>query len=258
MHRYLKCLTSSVVCKQNRLCWEKFYFQLMAMKIRSSNWMESPLYPQGMTRLKMVWDMTRPFIEKRFNNNKLVVLYAVSWPGQGLYTKDAMESVADFKGLKFRTYNVSTSRLAELMGAVPTTIQAPEVPQAFATGLIDAMITSAITGVDSQSWDFVKYFYDVGALNNKDIVFMNAKVFNDLDQKNQDIIQAAAERAEKRGWEMSAKAHEASLAKLSEKGMIVTKPNDKFYGELKEIGEKMIQEWLDRAGADGKEFWEVL
>ena len=87
--------------------------------------------------------------------------------------------------MKFRAYNASTSRLAELMGAVPTTIQAPVSPQAFATGLISAMITSAITGVDSQSWDFVRYFYDVGALNNKDVVFMNAQVFNALDPKTQ-------------------------------------------------------------------------
>ena len=118
------------------------------------------------------------------------------------------------------------------------------------------MITSAITGVDSQSWDFVKYFYDVGALNNKDIVFMNAKVFKSLDQKTQDIIRAAAARAEKRGWEMSAKAHEASVKKLAEKGLIVTKPNEKFYGELKEIGKTMIQEWLEESGPDGKAFWE--
>jgi TRAP-type C4-dicarboxylate transport system substrate-binding protein len=215
-----------------------------------------PFVSTGYDTAKVVWDMTRPFIEKRFSKNKLVVLYAVSWPGQGLYTKKTMNSVADFKGVKFRTYNAPTARLAELMGAVPTTIQAPEVPQAFATGLIDAMITSAITGVDSQAWDFVKYFYDVGALNNKNIVFMNAKEFNALDQKTQDIIRAAAARAEKRGWEMSAKAHEASLKKLAENGMIVTKPNEKFYEELKEIGGKMIQEWLKKSGTDGKEFWE--
>jgi len=215
-----------------------------------------PFVSTGYDTAKVVWDKTRPFIEDRFTENNLVVLYAVSWPGQGLYTKKPMSSVADFKGVKFRAYNVSTSRLAELMGAVPTTIQAPEVPQAFATGLISVMITSAITGVDSQSWDFVKYFYDVGALNNKDIVFMNAKVFNSLDRKTQDIIRAAATRAEKRGWEMSAKAHEASVKKLAEKGLIVTKPNEKFYGELKKIGKTMIQEWLEESGPDGKAFWE--
>ena len=214
-----------------------------------------PFVSTGYDTAKVVWDKTRPFIEKRFTESRLVVLYAVSWPGQGIYTKKPVSSVADFKGVKFRAYNASTSRLAELMGAVPTTIQAPEVPQAFATGLISAMITSAITGVDSQSWDFVKYFYDVGALNNKDVVFMNAKVFNALDGKTQDIIRKAAARAEKRGWEMSAKAHDASVKKLAEKGLIVTQPNEAFYGELKEIGNQMIQEWLKKAGPDGKAFW---
>ena len=215
-----------------------------------------PFVSTGYDTAKIVWNKTRPFIEKRFNESNLVVLYAVSWPGQGLYTKKPMNALADFKGIKFRAYNAPTSRLAELMGAVPTTIQAPEVPQAFATGLISAMITSAITGVDSQSWDFVQYFYDVGALNNKNVVFMNARVFNSLDQKTQDIIQTAAARAEKRGWEMSTEAHEVSLKRLSNEGMIVTKPNEKFYGELKDIGETMIQEWLDRAGPDGRAFWE--
>jgi TRAP-type transport system periplasmic protein len=215
-----------------------------------------PFVSTGYDTARIVWNKTRSFIEARFEKQKLVVLYAVSWPGQGIYTKKAVNSVADFKGMKFRTYNPATSRMAELMGAVPTTIQAAEVPQAFATGLVSAMITSAITGVDSQSWDFAKYFYDVGALNNKNIVFMNAEVFNGLDKKTREIIRAAAARAEKRGWEMSAQANEASLKTLAARGMTVAKPGEKFMAELKEIGAKMIQEWLEKAGPDGKAFWE--
>jgi TRAP-type C4-dicarboxylate transport system substrate-binding protein len=215
-----------------------------------------PFVSTGYDTAKIVWEKTRPFIEARFKKQGMTVLYAVSWPGQGIYTKTPMTSVADFKGIKFRTYNPATARMAELMGAVPTTIQAAEVPQAFATGVVSAMITSAITGVDSQSWDFAKYFYDVGALNNKNLVFINAKVFEGLDKKTRDIILDASAKAEKRGWEMSAKANEASLKTLAEKGMKVEKPNEKFYGELKAIGEKMIQEWLEKAGPDGKAFWE--
>jgi TRAP-type C4-dicarboxylate transport system substrate-binding protein len=215
-----------------------------------------PFVSTGYDTAKIVWDKTKQFIDARFKKQGMTVLYAVSWPGQGIYTKTPMASVADFKGLKFRTYNPATARLAELMGSVPTTIQAAEVPQAFATGVVSAMITSAITGVDSQSWDFAKYFYDVGALNNKNLVFINAKVFDALDKKTKDIILTASAKAEKRGWEMSAKAHEASLKTLAEKGMKVEKPNEKFYGELQAIGEKMIQEWLDKAGPDGKAFWE--
>ncbi len=215
-----------------------------------------PFVSTGYDTAKEVWDKTRPFIESRFEKSGLIPLYAVSWPGQGLYTKEAVSSTADFKGVKFRTYNAATSRLAELMGAVPTTVQAAEVPQAFATGLVSTMITSAITGVDSQSWDFVNYFYDVGALNNKNVVFMNADAFNGLDPKTQEAIRNAAAAAEKRGWEMSAEAHAASLKTLADKGMNVAKPNDAFYGELKAIGEQMINEWLEKSGADGKAFWE--
>jgi TRAP-type transport system periplasmic protein len=215
-----------------------------------------PFVSTGYDTAKVVWDRTRPFIEARFKKSGLIPLYAVSWPGQGLYTKQSVSSVADFKGVKFRTYNAATSRLAELMGSVPTTVQAAEVPQAFATGLVSTMITSAITGVDSQSWDFVSHFYDVGALNNKNVVFMNADVFDGLDAKTQDIVRAAAAKAEKRGWEMSAKAHEDSLKTLAAKGMNVVKPNDAFYGELRAIGAQMIEEWLQAAGPDGKAFWE--
>jgi nucleotide-binding universal stress UspA family protein len=34
--------------------------------------------------------------------------------------------------------------LAKQIGAIPTTVQVPEVPQAFLTGLVDAMITNAV------------------------------------------------------------------------------------------------------------------
>lgn len=187
-----------------------------------------PFVSTGYDSAKVIWDKTKGFIQARFEKTGLIPLYAVSWPGQGLYTKSAVSSVADFDGVKFRTYNAATSRLAELMGAVPTTVQAAEVPQAFATGLVSTMITSATSGVDMQTWDFVKYFYDVGALNNKNVVFMNADVFNGLDKKTQDAILAAAAAAEKRGWEMSAKAHTASLEIMAGKGINVVKPNDAF------------------------------
>ena len=43
------------------------------------------------------------------------LLYSVPWPGQGIYTKEPLKSVADVKGTKFRTYSPLTARLAELL-----------------------------------------------------------------------------------------------------------------------------------------------
>ena len=82
----------------------------------------------------------------------LKLLYSVAWPGQGIYTKEPLKSVADLKGTKFRTYSPLTARLAELLGANPTVVQVPDVPQMFATGGIQAMITSSATGTATKAW----------------------------------------------------------------------------------------------------------
>ena len=64
------------------------------------------------------------------------------WPPQGLYFRNEVKSVADMKGIKFRSYNNATSRLAELTGMLPVTIEAAEISQAFATGVADSMVSS--------------------------------------------------------------------------------------------------------------------
>ena len=58
------------------------------------------------------------------------LLYAVPWPPQGIYSAKPINSAADMKGLKWRAYNPQTSRIAELAGAQPVTIQAAELAQA--------------------------------------------------------------------------------------------------------------------------------
>src|SRR3546814_3069171 len=74
------------------------------------------------------------------------------------------------QGVKFRAYNAATEQLAQLMGAVPTKIEAAELTQAFATGVADSMISSGSTGYDSKIWEHVKYWYDVQAWLPKNMV----------------------------------------------------------------------------------------
>ncbi|HQY48631.1 MAG TPA: TRAP transporter substrate-binding protein DctP, partial [Usitatibacteraceae bacterium] len=71
-----------------------------------------------------LWKASRKAIEDRFAKQGMVVLYAVPWPPQGIYSSKPLNAVADMKGLKMRTYNPYTSRIAELAGAQPVTIQA--------------------------------------------------------------------------------------------------------------------------------------
>ena len=135
----------------------------------------------------------------------LKLLYAVPWPPQGLYNKNPVSSAADMKGVKFRAYNAATSRLAELMGAVPTKIEAAELVQAFATGVADSMMSSGSTGYDRKIWEHVKYWYDVQAWLPKNMVVVNLESWKALDEKTQGVVTKAAADAEATGW---AKAQE--------------------------------------------------
>jgi TRAP-type C4-dicarboxylate transport system substrate-binding protein len=197
-------------------------------------------------------EAARPFIEERLKKQGIRLLFVVPWPPNSFYAGKEIRSTADFKGVKFRAFNPVTGRLAELMGAVPVTVQQSEVPQAFSTGVIQAMITSPATGVDTQAWDFVKYFYEVKAMAPWNIAIVNERIFSRLDQKTQQAVLSAAKAAEERGWKLQAEETGKLLDILKSKGMEVRQPSPELMTELKKIGDQLIQEWSKAAGEDGQ------
>ncbi len=217
-----------------------------------------PFLVQGFDEARRLYDLTKPYIERRIARQGLMPLYYVVWPGQAIYAKTPLMTTADFKGLKFRTYNPVTSRFAELLGSVPTTVQAPEISQAFATGIANTMITSGSTGVDTQAWEYSKYFYDLRAMHNKSLTFVNEKAFKALEPGLQKVVLEAAARAEKRGWEMAAKSGDETAAVLASKGMLVQPGSPQLVAGLKAIGKQIAEEWGKKAGADGDAILKAL
>ncbi len=196
--------------------------------------------------------VARPHLEERLKKQGIRLLFVVPWPPNSFYTGKEIRSTADFKGVKFRAFNPVTGRLAELMGAVPVTVQQSEVPQAFSTGVIQAMITSPATGVDTQAWDFVKYFYEVKAMAPWNIVIVNERIFSRLDQTTQNAVLAAAKTAEERGWKLQAEETGKLIETLKSKGMEVRQPSPELMTELKKIGDQLIAEWSKAAGEEGE------
>ncbi len=201
---------------------------------------------------RKLYNAARAQLAETLDKQGLVLLYSVAWPPQGIYTAKPINALADLKGTKFRSFNPATARFAELIGAVPTTIQVPEIAQAFRTGVLDAMITSGATGVDSQAWDFLKYFYDTQAFLPQNIVIANKRAYSALPDDVKTAIQNAAKAAEDRGWKMSEELNGQHKKTLAEKGINVLPPTDAMKAELKKIGETMAAEWAKRAGAEGE------
>lgn len=199
-----------------------------------------------------LWQAQKPIITPLLEKQMLMPLFSVPWPPQGLYTKKPINSVDDLKGIKFRAYNATLEKFANAVGAAPTQVEVPDIPQAFATGRVEAMITSPSTGANSKAWDYVHYFTDIQAWVPKNIVVVNRKAFGKLDEQTQKALLDAAAAAEKRGWEMSKKETAAKIAILKDNGMEVVTPSKELMAGLKKVGQTMLTDWEASAGDAGK------
>jgi TRAP-type C4-dicarboxylate transport system substrate-binding protein len=194
----------------------------------------------------------RPILEKKLAEQGMMLLYAVPWPPQGIYSKKPIQSAADLKGSKWRAYSPSTSRIAELVGAQPVTVQAAELSQALATGVVESNMTSGATGVDSKLYEHLKFYYDVQAWLPKNAIIVNKKAFDALDKPTQDAVVKAAAEAETRGWAASRKVNTDTMAVLKANGMTIAPPSAQLKADMQKVGETMVKEWLTKAGPEGQ------
>lgn len=201
---------------------------------------------------RKLWQATRPAIEKRLAAQGMMVLMAVPWGPQGIYAKKDINSVEDMRGLKWRSYNVGTARIAELVGAQSVTIQAAELPQALATGVVNAFMTSSSTGYDSKAWESMDRFYDTQAWIPKNLTIMNKAAFDALDKPAQAAILKAAALAEERGWKLAEEKNAWFLDRLRENKMKILPPSDALRAGLLKIGEQLTADWVKKAGPDGQ------
>jgi len=212
-------------------------FEIDAMPFLTSNYMET----------QKLWHVTRPYIEKLMAERGLRILYAVPWGFQNFYWKGKLDSLADIKGHKQRAYNASTSRMAELMGTVPTTVQATDMAQAFQTGIVNGTSTSANTGVSLKMWEYVSDVYIANAWNPKEMDFIVEADFKKLKADVQEAIILAGEKAEAIGWHQSLGIVQRAPKTLAQNGMKVHQASDTLKKELRAIGDTMLNEWLAKA-----------
>jgi len=199
-----------------------------------------------------LYKASKAAVEKKLDSQGIKLLFMVPWAPQGVYTKKDINVIDDMKGLKWRSYNVGTARLGELLGMQSVTIQAAELPQALATGVVNSFMSSGGTGYDSKVWESLTHFYDTQAWIPKDATFVNKAAFAALDKATQDAILKAAATAEERGWKMWQEKAGWYLDQLKAKGMKVQAPSPALAAGFKKAGETLTADWLKKAGADGQ------
>jgi TRAP-type C4-dicarboxylate transport system substrate-binding protein len=192
----------------------------------------------------------KPWFDKVFADAGMEILTYAPWPGQGFYTSFPVTDGSQIEGVKLRIYSPATQRMGELLGFQATILPFAEVPQAFSTGLIEALFTSGQTGTDIQAWDYVKHFTYTGSMHNKNAIIVNAAALAALDPALQEAIRAAGEKATTRAWELSKEASDTTRQMLVDAGMTVTDASPELQAKLATIGEAMIEEWSASASPE--------
>jgi TRAP-type transport system periplasmic protein len=209
-----------------------------------------PFIARTYSDAKRLWTHQKPLVEKHFEKRGLKPLFAVAWPPQGLYSIKPITTPADFKGTQMRTYNATTVRIAELLGAKPVEVPMIDVGKALADGKIDNMITSAVTGVENQVWKSIKYYYEINGWYPKNIVFVNKAAFDALPEATRKAVMAAASKAETRGWAMSEEAATSSTNALRQNGIKIELASAEVNKEIKRLGERFSREWVNTVGIE--------
>jgi len=211
-----------------------------------------PFLASSYSDSKKLYAAQKPALDKLLGAQGMKLLFSVAWPPQGIYSKKELSSVADLRGIKWRAYSPATAKIAELIGAQPVTIQAAELSQALATGVVESYMSSGSTGYDSKTYESLKYWYDTQAWLPKNAVLVNKKSFDALDAATQAAVIKAAADAEVRGWKVSEEKNEFYKKALTEKGMKILTPAPKLVTDMKQVGTIMLADWQKKAGPDGE------
>jgi len=230
-------------------------------RLLSAHQNENPLYGvdsipflvSSFDEHEKLWNIAGPKVAEVLAEDNLHYLYSVAWPPQGLYFKKEVNSVADMEGIKFRSYNTATARMAELTKMLPVQVEAAELSQALATGVAESFISSGATGYDRKVWEHLTHFYEVDAWLPRNAVFVNMDAWNGLDDATKAVMEDCAAKAKAEGLARSKDYTAFTLNGLKEGGMTVQRAGDALVDELKAIGATMTQEWLESAGEVGRE-----
>ena len=214
-------------------------------------WDSVPFLVSSFDEHDKLYAAAKPHLNELLAEQNMTMLYSVPWPPQGLYFNKEVNSAADMEGLKFRSYNNATARMAELTKMLPVSIEAAEISQAFATGVAESMVSSGATGYDRKVWESLSHFYSVDAWLPRNYMLINNDVWDGVSEQNKNVINACASMAEYAGTWRAKEYTGFTLAGLAAGGMSAQPAGDQLMGDLRKVGEIMAAEWLEAAGETG-------
>lgn len=199
---------------------------------------------------KQLYSDTKPIYEKSALKWKQKFLYAAPWPPSGLVTKNVVNSKADLKNLKTRTYDKNGAEFLRSLGGSPVSLPWGEVYSSLTTGMIDSVLTSAESSKNGKFWEVLNGFKAINYAYPLNMVTINLDYWKALSKEQQDAILMAAAETENQQWQNSQARHEEGLKVIQEHGMVVSEESAEFGKTLDAAAKKIVAEFKAKSKKD--------
>jgi len=202
-----------------------------------------------------LYQISKPAYDKTAAQWNQKMLYAVSWPPSGLYTKKPMKSKADFSDLKTRTYDKNSADFITMVGGNAVALPWGEVYSALSTGMVNSVVTSSASGKDGKFWEVLSDFTKISYAYPLQAVTINLDYWKSLDKAQQEALVKAAEKIEKAQWEASKNEDNVALKLLTDNGVKIAEPTPELVKELDAVAKKMLDTYLADADEGTKKIF---
>jgi TRAP-type C4-dicarboxylate transport system substrate-binding protein len=208
-----------------------------------------PFLVGSIDELRIYHKHIRPVFEAAVQRNNQKNLYIVPWPTQYLHLNKKADTLAGLAGLKVRCPDRGAQDMVNALGMTGVVIPWGETIPALASGAVQGVSTSAVSGVDGKFWEFVKYIYPTNHVWSCQMVNVNLDSWNKLSAEQRTAIEGVAKKLEPEFWASSIKADTDSLARLKQGGMEVVDIPAPMMAEMRRRNASAVQDFIKRAPA---------
>lgn len=184
-------------------------------------------------------------------------VHPLYWAQQGYVeiatTKRAINSPADFSGLKLRVHSKELARMAQLLGASPTTIAASEVSTALSQGTVDGLTTS-VSSYHARKWfegapNITASRFGLIAI----VIIINSDLWNSLPAGTKTILAQSSQTAAAYSTQTVLQEEGEIIERLRKSGVKVTQFDAAGRADFARRTQPMYEEFYRGAGDSGRD-----
>lgn len=214
-----------------------------------------PMMGPNIEKGRIFTEICRPYFDKAAEKWNQKILWIGPW-FDGLWTKKKVSAVEDLKGMKIRTYDKISASVIQALGGLPYALPWSDVYTSVATGMIDAVLTSATTGAEGKLWEVMDYFQPIMFMLATEMVTVNLEAFNKLSPELQNYMIEAAKEIEEQVWKDAVTEEEGNTKLLAKHDVEIVPVSKEYEAEIVAKTEMVRQEWLKNAPPEALEIYE--